>query len=48
MLAGLGADLPRRASTGDVVTIGVGDVSAVAASLAVTGPGVGGSGAGAA
>ncbi|WP_214324293.1 ABC transporter transmembrane domain-containing protein [Nonomuraea sediminis] len=37
----LGADLPKRASTGDVVTIGIGDVIAIAASLTVTGPGVG-------
>ncbi|MDF2711967.1 MAG: hypothetical protein K0R62_7619 [Nonomuraea muscovyensis] len=37
----LGADLPKRASTGDVVTIGIGDVITIAASLTVTGPGVG-------
>jgi len=37
----LGADLPNRASAGDVVTIGIGDVITIAASLTVTGPGVG-------
>ncbi|MBB4704404.1 ABC transporter transmembrane domain-containing protein [Sphaerisporangium siamense] len=37
----LGADLPKRASAGDVVTIAIGDVIAIAASLTVTGPGVG-------
>ncbi|MFI6316807.1 ABC transporter transmembrane domain-containing protein [Nonomuraea sp. NPDC050556] len=37
----LGADLPLRASAGDVVTIGIGDVITVAAALTVTGPGVG-------
>ncbi|TMR35402.1 ABC transporter ATP-binding protein [Nonomuraea zeae] len=37
----LGADLPKRASAGDVVTIGIGDVITIAASLTVTGPGVG-------
>ena len=37
----LGAVLPKRASAGEVVTIGIGDVTTIAASLTVTGPGVG-------
>jgi ABC-type multidrug transport system fused ATPase/permease subunit len=37
----LGATLPRRAGTGEVVTIGVGDVMTIAQALTVVGPGVG-------
>lgn len=37
----LGATLPRRVSTGEVVAIGMGDVLTIARSLTVTGPGVG-------
>ncbi|MFF4900793.1 ABC transporter transmembrane domain-containing protein [Streptomyces sp. NPDC001068] len=37
----LGAALPRRASAGEVVTIGVGDVHTIAQALTVVGPGVG-------
>lgn len=37
----LGVVLPRRVGTGEVVTIGVGDVQTIAGSLTVVGPGVG-------
>ncbi|GHE42655.1 ABC transporter transmembrane domain-containing protein [Streptomyces capitiformicae] len=37
----LGAALPRRIGTGEVVTIGVGDVNTISSSLTVIGPGVG-------
>jgi ABC-type multidrug transport system fused ATPase/permease subunit len=37
----LGAELPRRRSAGEVVTIGVGDVTTIAASLTAVGPGLG-------
>ncbi|WP_089098674.1 ABC transporter transmembrane domain-containing protein [Streptomyces hyaluromycini] len=37
----LGAELPRRADAGEVVTIGVGDVHTIAQALTVVGPGVG-------
>ncbi|MFD7867471.1 ABC transporter transmembrane domain-containing protein [Streptomyces sp. NPDC059783] len=37
----LGAALPRRATAGEVVTIGFGDVGVIAGTLTVTGPGVG-------
>src|ERR1700759_5432180 len=37
----LGSALPRRITTGEVVTIGIGDVWLVARALTVTGPGVG-------
>ncbi|MER5435259.1 ABC transporter ATP-binding protein [Streptomyces sp. NPDC002588] len=37
----LGDALPRRVGTGEVVTIGVGDVHTIANSLSVIGPGVG-------
>jgi ABC-type multidrug transport system fused ATPase/permease subunit len=37
----LGAALPRRASAGEVVTIGIGDVWILAQALTVTGPGFG-------
>lgn len=37
----LGATLPRRAGAGEVVTIGVGDVTTIAQALTVVGPGVG-------
>ncbi|MEU2776435.1 ABC transporter ATP-binding protein [Streptomyces sp. NPDC007162] len=37
----LGAELPRRAGAGEVVTIGVGDVHTIAQALTVVGPGVG-------
>ncbi|WP_018568571.1 ABC transporter transmembrane domain-containing protein [Streptomyces sp. PsTaAH-124] len=37
----LGAALPHRAGTGEVVTIGVGDVQTISQSLTVVGPGVG-------
>ncbi|MGW0333066.1 ABC transporter ATP-binding protein [Streptomyces sp. NPDC003011] len=37
----LGAALRRRAGTGEVVTIGVGDVQQISSSLTVIGPGVG-------
>ncbi|MGI5194714.1 ABC transporter ATP-binding protein [Streptomyces sp. CA-288835] len=39
--ARLGAALSRRAGTGEVVTIGVGDVQTISGSLTVVGPGVG-------
>ncbi|MGW6144953.1 ABC transporter transmembrane domain-containing protein [Streptomyces sp. NPDC055140] len=39
--ARLGATLPRRATAGEVVTIGFGDVAAIADTLTITGPGVG-------
>ncbi|RKN05657.1 ABC transporter transmembrane domain-containing protein [Streptomyces radicis] len=37
----LGAALPRRVTAGEVVTIGMGDVFALANALTITGPGVG-------
>ena len=37
----LGAALPRQVGTGEVVTIGVGDVQTISQSLTVVGPGVG-------
>ncbi|MFF0284655.1 ABC transporter transmembrane domain-containing protein [Streptomyces sp. NPDC005262] len=37
----LGAALPRRATAGEIVTIGFGDVAMIANTLTVTGPGVG-------
>jgi len=37
----LGAVLPSRVGAGDVVTIGIGDVWAMARSLTITGPGIG-------
>ncbi|MGW7549558.1 ABC transporter transmembrane domain-containing protein, partial [Streptomyces sp. NPDC054770] len=37
----LGAELPRRADAGEVVTIGVSDVQTIAQALTVVGPGVG-------
>lgn len=37
----LGATLPRRAGAGEVVTIGVSDVTTIAQALTVVGPGVG-------
>jgi ABC-type multidrug transport system fused ATPase/permease subunit len=37
----LGASLPGRVSTGEVVTVGISDVYTVAMALTVTGPGVG-------
>lgn len=37
----LGAALPRRATAGEIVTIGSGDVAMIADTLTVTGPGVG-------
>lgn len=37
----LGAALPRRATAGEIVTIGFGDVAMIADTLTVTGPGVG-------
>ena len=37
----LGADLSRRVSAGEVVTIGLGDVSTISTALTVTGPGIG-------
>lgn len=37
----LGAALPRRVSTGEVLTIGFGDAAVIANTLTVTGPGVG-------
>ncbi len=37
----LGADLSRRVSAGEVVTIGFGDVNTISTALTVTGPGVG-------
>jgi ABC-type multidrug transport system fused ATPase/permease subunit len=37
----LGAELPRQAGAGEVVTIGVGDVTTIAASLTAVGPGLG-------
>ncbi|MFG5723470.1 ABC transporter ATP-binding protein [Streptomyces murinus] len=36
----LGAALPRRVGAGEVVTVGVGDVSAISDSLSMVGPGV--------
>jgi ABC-type multidrug transport system fused ATPase/permease subunit len=38
----LGATLPRRVTSGEVVTIGIGDVSTVAMALTMAGPGFGG------
>jgi ABC-type multidrug transport system fused ATPase/permease subunit len=38
----LGATLPRRVTSGEVVTIGIGDVGAVAMALTMAGPGFGG------
>ncbi|MFB6819587.1 ABC transporter transmembrane domain-containing protein [Streptomyces sp. NPDC056347] len=37
----LGAELPRRVTAGEVVTIGFGDVAVIAMTLTITGPGVG-------
>ncbi|MFC9244691.1 ABC transporter transmembrane domain-containing protein [Streptomyces sp. NPDC057136] len=37
----LGGALPRRATAGEVVTIGFGDVGVIAGTLTITGPGVG-------
>ena len=37
----LGAELPRRADAGEIVTIGVADVHTIAQALTVVGPGVG-------
>jgi ABC-type multidrug transport system fused ATPase/permease subunit len=37
----LGATLPRRVTSGEVVSIGIGDVQLMAQSLTVTGPGIG-------
>lgn len=37
----LGADLPRRVSAGEVVTIGLSDVTTIAMALTVAGPGLG-------
>ncbi|MEV6418507.1 ABC transporter ATP-binding protein [Streptomyces sp. NPDC051662] len=37
----LGATLPRRVTAGEVVTIGIADVSALSRTLTITGPGVG-------
>ncbi|MFI7098160.1 ABC transporter transmembrane domain-containing protein [Streptomyces sp. NPDC050161] len=37
----LGAALPRKATAGEVVTIGVGDVAVISQTLTLTGPGVG-------
>ncbi|MBP0460046.1 ABC transporter transmembrane domain-containing protein [Streptomyces montanisoli] len=37
----LGASLPRHVTAGEVLTIGIGDVAAVATSMSVVGPGVG-------
>ncbi|MFF2408893.1 ABC transporter transmembrane domain-containing protein [Streptomyces sp. NPDC058092] len=37
----LGGALPRRATAGEVVTIGFGDVAVIANTLTITGPGVG-------
>ncbi|MFB7208450.1 ABC transporter transmembrane domain-containing protein [Streptomyces sp. NPDC056255] len=37
----LGGALPRRATAGEVVVIGFGDVGVIAATLTITGPGVG-------
>ncbi|WP_369392986.1 ABC transporter transmembrane domain-containing protein [Streptomyces sp. CG1] len=37
----LGATVPRRVATGEIVTIGMSDVQVIAQSLTVTGPGVG-------
>ncbi|MDT9685013.1 ABC transporter ATP-binding protein [Streptomyces sp. TRM76323] len=39
--ARLGAELPRRVSTGEVASIGVGDVAQMSQTLTITGPGVG-------
>ena len=38
----LGATLPRRVTSGEVVTIGIGDVGTVARALTMAGPGLGG------
>ncbi len=38
----LGATLPRRVTSGEVVTIGIGDMGMVAMALTMAGPGVGG------
>jgi ABC-type multidrug transport system fused ATPase/permease subunit len=37
----LGAALPRRMTAGEVVTIGIGDVTRISQTLTITGPGVG-------
>ncbi|UKY52767.1 ABC transporter transmembrane domain-containing protein [Streptomyces inhibens] len=37
----LGAALPRKATAGEVVTIGIGDVGVISQTLTMTGPGVG-------
>ncbi|MGP8299026.1 ABC transporter transmembrane domain-containing protein [Streptomyces inhibens] len=37
----LGAALPRKATAGEVVTIGIGDVAVISQTLTMTGPGVG-------
>jgi ABC-type multidrug transport system fused ATPase/permease subunit len=37
----LGAELPRRVSAGEVVTVGLGDAATIATALTVAGPGVG-------
>ncbi len=37
----LGAELPRRTTSGEVVTIGIGDVKLISQMLTMTGPGVG-------
>ncbi|WP_030900836.1 ABC transporter transmembrane domain-containing protein [Streptomyces sp. NRRL F-5126] len=37
----LGASLPHRVTAGEVLTIGIGDVAAVATAMSVVGPGVG-------
>ncbi|MFE9853421.1 ABC transporter transmembrane domain-containing protein [Streptomyces sp. NPDC005576] len=37
----LGAELPRRVTTGEVASIGVGDVAQMSQTLTITGPGVG-------
>jgi ABC-type multidrug transport system fused ATPase/permease subunit len=37
----LGADLSRRVTAGEVVTIGLGDVATISTALTVTGPGIG-------
>ncbi|MER7164221.1 ABC transporter transmembrane domain-containing protein, partial [Streptomyces lydicus] len=38
----LGAALPGRATAGEIVTIGIGDVGVISQTLTMTGPGVGG------
>lgn len=38
----LGAALPRKATAGEVVAIGIGDVAVISQTLTMTGPGVGG------